>query len=63
MGNSFEKQKNSMNREEPRAERAEDELQSSALPNSTLMRIMELPGAESEADRLSEGITSDSRRP
>ena len=63
MGNSFDKQKNSVPRAEVRDERVEDELQSSALPNSTLMRIMELPGAESEADRLSEGITSDSRRP
>ena len=36
----------------------EEQITQSSLPNSLIMRIMDLPAAEAEADRLSAGISS-----
>ncbi|MBQ6482185.1 MAG: DUF4157 domain-containing protein [Anaerolineaceae bacterium] len=43
--------------EEPQSH---EEEKNSSLPNSLVMRIMQKPDAEEEADRLSEGVTSTS---
>ncbi len=58
MGKAFENQ-NAVKASPEEAPFQEEEKKAS-VPNSLVMRIMQDPGAEEEADRLSEGVTSTS---
>ena len=58
MGKTFEKR--NMKRGSQEEPQSHEEEKNSSLPNSLVMRIMQQPDAEEEADRLSEGVTSTS---
>ena len=60
MSNGFEKQEKTVRRSAAHNDQERTSLKNETLPNSLVSRIMQDPGAEAEADRLSEGVTSTS---
>ncbi len=58
MGKEFEKRK--AEQASPEGPQFHEEEKRPSLPNSLVMRVMQQPDAEAEADRLSGGVTSSS---